>query len=324
MNQKISIIVPIYNAEKYLCECIDSILAQTYSDFELLLINDGSTDNSGSICNDYYQKDSRIKVFHKENGGVSSARNLGILKSKGEYICFIDSDDFAENTFLQDLLNTISIHKSDIVICKYYEYHESKQKKNIPSTKQVENSGTGIEILNEIIKNDLTYPLWVSIFKATIIKDNNIQFSENIYYGEDQQFIYKALYYCKSFFSLNKTLYNYRVFSGSALSKKTLRQFDYPLAMIDIFYFLKNKNVSDELISNFISKKIPKSIFFSINLIFNSSQIKINDVHEFLRKNKLYHYIFLNFPLKNIPKIPLYLYMFKVKTKYFIRKLVIK
>lgn len=102
MNPKISVIVPVYNTEKYLHRCIDSILAQTFTDFELLLIDDGSKDNSGTICDEYAAKDSRVRVFHKENGGVSSARNLGLDNAKGEWISFVDSDDYTDSYFLEN------------------------------------------------------------------------------------------------------------------------------------------------------------------------------------------------------------------------------
>ncbi len=101
---KISIIIPVYNVEHYLRQCIDSVLAQTYTDFEVLLINDGSTDSSGLICDEYAARDSRIKVFHKENGGVSSARNLGLDNAQGEWIAFVDSDDEINNEYLSDLV----------------------------------------------------------------------------------------------------------------------------------------------------------------------------------------------------------------------------
>ena len=106
----ISIIVPVYNTEKYLDRCIQSILSQTYTDFELLLINDGSTDSSGAICDKYAEQDSRVRVFHKENGGVSSARNVGLDNAKGEWVTFCDSDDWVENcwldTFVENSENT--------------------------------------------------------------------------------------------------------------------------------------------------------------------------------------------------------------------------
>jgi glycosyltransferase involved in cell wall biosynthesis len=100
LNPLISVIVPVYNAEKRLVKCIDSILAQSYIHFELLLINDGSKDSSGTICDAYAQKDNRVKVFHKENGGASSARNIGIEHATGEYIVFVDSDDYVEKDYL--------------------------------------------------------------------------------------------------------------------------------------------------------------------------------------------------------------------------------
>ena len=99
-NPKITVIVPVYNTEKYLRRCVDSILAQTFTDFELLLIDDGSTDGSGAICDEYAKKDSRVRVFHKEIGGVSSARNLGLDKAYGEWISFVDSDDWIDVLFL--------------------------------------------------------------------------------------------------------------------------------------------------------------------------------------------------------------------------------
>ena len=105
---KISVIVPVYKAEKYICRCVDSILAQTFTDFELLLIDDGSPDNSGAICDEYAASDSRVKVFHKENGGVSSARNVGLDNACGEWITFVDADDWIAETFIAGLYTPIT------------------------------------------------------------------------------------------------------------------------------------------------------------------------------------------------------------------------
>lgn len=119
----VSIIVPVYNAEKYLRRCIDSILSQSFEHFELLLVDDGSTDSSGVICDEYATKDNRVRVFHKTNGGVSSARNLGIVKSCGEWVAFVDADD----RLLKDALNILmnkSASGTDLVICGYEIYNE--------------------------------------------------------------------------------------------------------------------------------------------------------------------------------------------------------
>ena len=114
----LSIIVPVYNLENYLCKCIDSILGQTYRDFEVLLVDDGSTDSSLSICLQYAETDSRICVFHKDNGGASSARNLGLEKARGQYISFIDGDDFIEPDLYERLLEDLLKTNADISCCQ--------------------------------------------------------------------------------------------------------------------------------------------------------------------------------------------------------------
>ena len=126
---KISIIIPIYNSEKYLTHCLDSILKQTYQDFEVILVNDGSTDNSAKICDNYTITDARFKVIHKQNQGVSIARNTGISYAKGEYISFIDSDDWIENDYLKNMIN-VADSSSDIIIsgaiCDYTDKQSKK------------------------------------------------------------------------------------------------------------------------------------------------------------------------------------------------------
>jgi len=125
-NELVSIIVPVYNTEKYIRQCLDSILNQTYQNFECLLINDGSSDNSADICREYVAKDARFRYFEKENGGVSSARNLGMERSGGAYITFIDSDDWLENDALQLLHGALKKENADISIGRYNCYDESR------------------------------------------------------------------------------------------------------------------------------------------------------------------------------------------------------
>ena len=117
MKELISIIVPVYNVEKYLNRCIDSLISQTYQNIEIILVDDGSTDSSSEIVDGYLKKDNRIKVFHKDNGGLSDARNKGIEISKGKYLSFVDSDDYVTNTYIETLYNTIIEYEADISIC---------------------------------------------------------------------------------------------------------------------------------------------------------------------------------------------------------------
>ncbi len=123
----ISVIVPVYNVEKYLSRCIDSILNQTYTDYELILVDDGSTDNSGKICDDYAEKKSNIKVIHQKNGGLSSARNTGTDNSKGSYITFIDSDDLVSNTYLETLFELLKKYDADISCCDFSFFYDESE-----------------------------------------------------------------------------------------------------------------------------------------------------------------------------------------------------
>lgn len=121
--KKISVIVPVYNVEKYLSQCLDSIIHQTYKNLEIILVDDGSTDSSGLICDNYSQKDKRIKIIHKCQGGLSDARNAGLKIATGEYISFIDSDDFIDKNMYSILINNTQKYNSDIVWFNYYNYY---------------------------------------------------------------------------------------------------------------------------------------------------------------------------------------------------------
>ena len=134
MEKKVSVIIPVYNVEKYLKECIQSVLRQTYKNLEIILVDDGSKDNSGNICDEYAKRDERIKVIHKKNGGLSDARNAGIDICTGEYIAFLDSDDFIEEDMYEFLVKNLEKAKADISICQvYYVYKNAKQTTHTPN-----------------------------------------------------------------------------------------------------------------------------------------------------------------------------------------------
>lgn len=216
MDKLISIIVPIYNGEAYLEQCLDSIVNQTYKALEIILVDDGSKDNSLEICNGYAKIDSRIIVVHKDNGGVSSARNIGIKQAKGEYILFIDSDDTVELTYVEELLNANKDSKYDLVICGYKEMYTCRniQKEYLPKNK-----------LTGDIKEDL-YKIYyfclgpfAKLYKTDIIKRNKVSFPVEIRLGEDQVFNQLYLYYVSKYYFVNKALYNYFRRNQYSLSK---------------------------------------------------------------------------------------------------------
>ncbi len=198
--KKLSIVIPVYNAQNYIRECLESILISSKS-FEVVLIDDGSKDNSLNICEEYSKKDGRVKVFHKENGGVSSARNYGIKKATGDYLMFVDSDD----VMLNEWDKIIDYVDSDD-ICYF-----NKKLKNI------ENKD---ELLKYIV-GDNNEGIWLSgpyskIFSTRLIRDNNISFNENIINGEDMLFNIEVALEAKSFKVVNMSYYLYRQVVGQA------------------------------------------------------------------------------------------------------------
>ena len=216
----ISIVVPIYNVEKYLRKCIDSIIAQTFSDWELILINDGSKDNSGVICDEYVTKDKRIKVIHKNNEGVSKARNIGIELAKGEYLCFIDSDDWIEPTYLNDF-NTKELQCDFYISGALYDTYEKVYSYKKFNEKYCKNK---YEIRDEFFYQDLLsngYP-WGKLYKTQIIKDNNLRFNENLTINEDHIFVFQYFMHINTLYITNTAGYHYTVFdnSGRKLSGK--------------------------------------------------------------------------------------------------------
>ena len=205
-----SIIVPVYNTEQYLNRCISSILAQTINDFELILIDDGSKDNSGMICEDFAKKDRRIILKHKSNGGVSSARNMGLDLAQGRQICFIDSDDYVDECFLE-IFNKRS---ADIIVQGYYA-------KNMPLKEKNKEYYVGLPsiIFHDDLKKlfDIMYDtknigyLPFRCFKNDIIQEYNIRFNENYTFREDEEFICRYLIRCQNFSTINEGSYHYEM-----------------------------------------------------------------------------------------------------------------
>lgn len=219
----ISIIVPIYNVENYLRQCLDSIMNQTYQNFECLLINDGSPDNSAEICREYVDKDASFRYFEKENGGVSSARNLGIEHSKGEYITFIDSDDWVDSDYLEVLHSKIKEYNTDFVISSYkkFDMDEDCFYLHIWDQDYYERIWTSQELLTQLpnLENyDGSYTVsWGKLFKRSIFDE--ILFNEQRKFGEDFECSFKLYLSMTSCLYIHKALYNYRLHSESMLGQ---------------------------------------------------------------------------------------------------------
>lgn len=221
MQPKISVIVPIYNAVTYLSCCLDSILAQTFIDWELILVDDGSPDLCGVICDDYAKKDSRIRVIHKPNGGVSSARNSGLDVAKGEYICFIDADDKIDSRYLEAFVNA---EKSDLVISGFK--YNSGDKYTPGNAFYIGNDF--VNRVPQIIRLQSIYVPWAKMFKRCIIENNKLRFDIKLRLSEDTTFVYYYLSFCNSVTLIDNDYYYYKdIFGGGKKYVLSYEEIDY-------------------------------------------------------------------------------------------------
>ncbi len=223
LNPKISVIVPVYNVEKYLRRCVDSILAQTFTDFELLLIDDGSTDGSRKICDEYAEKDSRVRVFHKENGGVASARQLGIEKALGLYSIHADSDDWIEPSMLGDMFVSMTKSNADILISDYYEQHNGNA---IYIEQNIKDDCADEEILRDILLGKLFGALWHKMIRHSLYKTYDVHFISGINYCEDVLVFTQLLQHPVKVCHLDKAYYHYDQSNTDSITRKyTLETF---------------------------------------------------------------------------------------------------
>lgn len=206
MNSLISVIVPIYNVEKYLNKCVNSIINQTYKNLEIILVDDGSPDNCPQMCDDYAKKDSRIKVVHKKNGGLSDARNAGMKVATGDYVSFIDSDDYISLDFHETLFQTMVDNDSDIVECSVVKFYENKKFDEYIDDLKVTNYETVDALDGLISENPFKQHVWNKLYKSSVAL--NIPYAVGKL-NEDEFWTYQVFGKAKKVTRINKTMYYY-------------------------------------------------------------------------------------------------------------------
>ncbi len=209
-NPLLTVIVPVYNAEKTLHRCVDSILAQTFENFELILVDDGSKDESGRICDEYAAKNSHVRAIHKANGGASSARNAGIKIANGKYITFADSDDYVSPKWAKTFIDNIADADLGIQGINFI----SNNGLNEPRTAGNIYGNNIYELLSTLHNNNFLGYSFSKLFKLSIIQQYNIHFNNNIHFREDDVFILQYIEHIKTYASTNECHYNYFVPSG--------------------------------------------------------------------------------------------------------------
>lgn len=216
---KISVIIPIYNTEKYLEKCIDSVLNQTLKEIEIILINDGSPDKSDEICKKYLMNEDRIKYIEIKNSGVSAARNCGLNIVRGEYISFIDSDDFVEKEMLEGMYTVAKEKDLDILGCEANYIDKNNNKTRVKDLKgYIDRDLSFFEFVDEY---EMFGYSCFKIFKAEIIKENKIKFLENCKIFEDAEFVFEAAVYSKKIQYIDKQYYNYLIHPSQSINKIT-------------------------------------------------------------------------------------------------------
>ena len=260
---KVSVIVPVFNASKYIGKTLDSIINQDFDSYEIIVVDDGSTDNSLEIINDTLEKtEIPHKVIHQENAGVSVARNVGIDASTGDYLVFIDADDHVTSNHLSTLYNG----ESDFSLILYVKEDGDRL---IDMDTYTEDVISAYDFIKKELNMEITFNFFQLMYKASIIKDNNIRFTPGIVYGEDTEFAHKALSNGREIVINNTVTYYYVQHSDSAIKSTEYRRF----GVVEIFENLAdfyNKNNKAELANLIITSRIPKAIFGNMNFFFHN------------------------------------------------------
>jgi glycosyltransferase involved in cell wall biosynthesis len=268
MNPKVSIIVPVYKVEPYIRKCVDSILAQTLTDFELILVDDGSPDNCGEICDEYAQKDSRVKVIHKENGGQATARNAALDIAKGQYVGFVDSDDWIEPDMYELLYGMCIQNDCEIANCSSIIYFKNKTVKNGGHALTIHNRQQAMEAMLEGKLYDEV--VWTKLIKRNLLED--IRFPVGVAY-EDTAFTYKVVHKSNRVSCLGAPKYHYIKRDDSTMDRAIKGiKIDAVLIYEEMYRFIEQNYPG---LTDLVTLKLANSAMTILNLIsFHSHQLE--------------------------------------------------
>lgn len=243
-----SIIIPVYNAEKTLGRCLDSVDSQTFLNYEVIVIDDGSTDQSLSVCKRYELQNQKFRVIHQANSGPSAARNMGLDMAMGKWVCFVDSDDSIEASYLQDILDAIQKYDADVVFIGHHKVYENGKKEIfIPC----EVSDTTIKTILELSEQDMFGYTWIKAFRRDSVKD--VRFDSTLNLFEDEVFSCQVVPNCARVGVVRKPIYNYNVGDGSSLIGRTHE--DYCLKCDKVYNAWKNMLVGKQETHPLMTKK---------------------------------------------------------------------
>lgn len=292
MNIKFSVVVPVYNVENYLKYCLESIVNQTYKNMEIILVDDGSTDKSSEICDFFKVKDNRIKVIHKENGGLSSARNTGIENSTGDYLIFIDSDDYwDDNTALEQVYNNLIQSKADVLMFgfkKYYESNKVIEKSKYIFDRNMIDINSKKSTLNYLVKNNLLISSACNkVIKADLFMKYDLKFKEGIL-SEDIDWNARLIINADSFDVLNNSFYIYRQRDYSITHSKTLNHIENLLDNLEFCIDILN---GDNSKVDFIDEYMSYVAYQYMTILVSIKQVSQKIPKEIIKRIKDFRYL---------------------------------
>nr|WP_144917750.1 MULTISPECIES: glycosyltransferase family 2 protein [Moraxella] len=287
-TELISVVIPVYNTENYLRRCLESVINQTYKNLQIIIVDDGSNDDTKYICQEFAKLDNRIELIQKDNEGVSIARNLGIEMAKGEWIYFLDSDDYLEKEAFEQLLVFAMEHNPDIIQFGVRDVNDTGHiRTRVPQKFAVYNNN-----IDFIRNNNLTpLSLWVHLYKLDFINQHHLRFNENMAYAEDLLFTHLAIFEAHTIMQIDKIFYNYYLSHNSATRKavKITVLYDHLKFLDEISQSIFKLNANKQLKNYFF--QLSKYLFILPNLLEKKSMSKHADVVQ-----DKYRHMYLNNP----------------------------
>lgn len=327
----LSIIIPAYNVEKYIKKTIKSVLSQNSKEIEIIVVDDGSTDNTYKIAYTLLKNRKNAKIIRKKNGGVSSARNTGLKHAKGKYVMFLDGDDFVSKDFFKEIKKNLD-YKYDIVFWKFDEIDE-KGKILLRYESEYNCNGldenTGIEVLKKIIIEKTCW-IWTgcAVYNREFLIKNKLKYTEGCINGEDLEFIFKSLTKAKKTKFINKTLSYYLIRENSTIWSYNIKKLDNLLAFFRVLDFFKKNKVPKEIIKHFKYDIIPRHFIVTTTILMIYSMISKKDFFSDLEKNyrgllnKIKPYLKKYIGRETMIKINIKLFLISPKFYFFILKLI--
>lgn len=319
-NPFISVVIPVYNVEQFLEECVDSVLCQTFQDYEIILVDDGATDNSGVICDEYAKNDDRIKVIHRKNGGLSAARNTGLDAATGEYVYFLDSDDWIKNETLQTLVSLAKSDNSDVVFFDAFVFFtDCEEDPNVYKygRNQKYETAKGQEMLKSLLATDeyrTAVPLM--LFKTSYLRDNELRFREGILH-EDELFTYLVynangiITHChEEFYARRMRVAS--IMTGSSMMKRYDSMYKIYFELSQMYRAKKLKGESAEL----YLARIARSVLAKYRLLDESGKNQCYNVQQIFKKDVIKNKGFNDLKLKIKCSTGLRNYYYRIQHKF--------